>query len=289
MKVDILPGKHVLAVSGGVDSMVLLDVLRQKPDVELIVAHFNHGIRPDSQKDEKLVAGVAKKYDLPFEAGHGSLGTAVSEGEAREARYKFLESVAEKFSARGITTAHHQDDSIETAFINILRGTGRTGLSSISSSKIHRPMLRVPKKEILAYAKKNNIVWREDSTNSDTRYLRNYIRAHITSRLTSTKKAEIVDNLDKVAKLNKTIDDEIATLSHIHHTNRLDRRAYVMLPSQVGEELLMHFLRQNNLGHFDKKTIARLNTVIKTGQPGSEHDVINSHKLKLTVRSALLV
>ena len=269
--------------------MVLLNLLAKNTGIELIVAHFNHGIRPDSLEDEKLVAKAALKYNLPFEAGHGNLGPGVSEEQARTARYNFLESVVKEHKAKGIITAHHQDDLIETAFINILRGTGRTGLSSISSSKIHRPMLRVPKKEILAYAKKNNIVWREDSTNSDTKYLRNYIRRHITPGLTREKKAEIVNNLDKVAKINKIIDKEIATLSHLHQENHLDRRAYVMLPTQVGEELLVNWLRQNRLGDFDKNTIKRLGAAIKTGQPGSEHDVTGGRKLKLTGRLADLI
>jgi len=306
MEIGITQGKYVLAVSGGVDSMTLLDLLAkqaksQKPKakssdiqlsangLQLVVAHFNHGIRPDSAEDEKLVAETALKYKLPLEVGHGKLGAGASEETARAARYKFFESVAKKHKAKGVITAHHQDDLIETAFINILRGTGRAGLSSIRSSKIYRPLLHVPKKEILAYAKKNKIQWRDDSTNGDTRYLRNYIRIHIMPCLTNEKKAEIVNNLDKVAKVNKLIDEEIATLSHIYLENRLDRRAYTMLPTQVGEELLMNWLRRNGLGQFDRRTIKRLGVAIKTGQPGSEHDIISGRKLKLTGRSADLV
>lgn len=281
--------------------MVLLDLLTKQANslqlrakasmsaVELVVAHFNHGIRPDSAKDEKLVAKAAQEYNLPLEVGHGKLGAAASEEQARTARYIFLKSVAKKHKAKGIITAHHRDDLIETAFINILRGTGRAGLSAISSSKIYRPLLHVPKKEILAYAKSNKIQWHEDTTNTDTRYLRNYIRQHIMANLTAEKKLEIVNNLDKVAKINKIIDKEIATLSHLHQGNRLDRRAYVMLPNQVGEELLMNWLRQNKLRNFDKKTIKRLAAVIKTGQPGSQHNVIKGRKLKLTIRSADLI
>ena len=289
MEIDIPQGKYVLAVSGGVDSMVLLDLLAKKSVAELVVAHFNHGIRPDSAEDEKLVTEAAQGYNLPLEVGYGNLGPGASEEQARTARYNFLESVAKKHKANGVITAHHQDDLIETAFLNIIRGTGRTGLSSIRHSKVYRPLLDVPKKEILAYARSNKIQWHEDTTNIDTRYLRNYIRFHVMSRLTTAEKAEIVNNLDKVAKINKIIDNEIATLSRIHQDNRLDRRAYIMLPTRVAEELLMNFLRQNKLGHFDKKTIKRLDTAIKTGQPGSEHDITGGRKLKLTIASADLI
>lgn len=301
MRVIIAHGKYILAVSGGVDSMVLLDLLVKQANssqpraksstgyIELVVAHFNHGIRLDSAEDEKLVAAVAKKYKLPFEVGHGKLGSEASEEQARTARYNFLESVSKKHGAKGIITAHHQDDLIETALINMFRGTGRAGLSAIRNSKVYRPLLDISKSEILAYAKRNKIQWREDSTNSDTRYLRNYIRTKIMPGLSKDKKAEIVNNLDKVAKINKIIDKEIATLSHLHQENRLDRRTFAMLPTQVGEELLMNFLRQNRLGHFDKKTIKRLAMVIKTGQQGSVHEILDGRRLKLTARSADLI
>lgn len=282
-------GQYVLAVSGGVDSMTLLDLLSQKPAIELVVAHFNHGIRSDSNKDEELVAQVARKYNLPFEVGYGELGLGASEEQARTARYNFFETVAKKYRAKGVITAHHQDDLIETALINILRGTGRAGLSSIRHSRVYRPLLDIPKTEIVAYANGNKLKWREDTTNSDTKYLRNYIRLNIIPNLTPEKKAGIVNNLDKVAELNKMIDKEIATLSHMHLENRLDRRTYVMLPNQVGEELLMSWFRQNRLGNFDKKTIKRLASVIKTGKPGSTHDIMDGRKLKLTTRSAELI
>lgn len=307
MKIGIFtPGKYILAVSGGVDSVTLLHLLTQQMKntvsqfptlnaptqdrgLELVVAHFNHGIRSDSVEDEKLVTEAAHRYNLLIEIGYGKLGAKVSEEKARQARYEFLESVSKKHKAKGIIMAHHQDDLIETVFINILRGTGRTGLSSIRHSKIYRPLLSVSKKEILAYAKKNRIQWREDSTNNDTRYLRNYIRTHIMSRLTGGERAKIINELDKVAKANRIIDDEIATISHLYLNNRLDRRIYVMLPTQVGEELLMNWLRQNKLRNFDKKTIKRLAIAIKTGQPGSRHEIMKGRRLKLTVRWADLI
>ncbi len=110
------PGKYVLAVSGGVDSMTLLHLLSKKPVVELVVAHFDHGIRPDSTEDERLVAETAQEYNLPLEVGHGKLDAGASEKNAREARYQFLESVAKKHTAKGVITAHHQDDLIGTIF-----------------------------------------------------------------------------------------------------------------------------------------------------------------------------
>src|SRR5688572_27728765 len=133
MKINVAPGKYIVAVSGGVDSMVLLHLLSQHSQSELIVAHFDHGIRPDSAEDRKLVEKTAKKYGLEFVYREGELGPGASEAEAREARYGFLQIIKVKHNAKAIVTAHHQDDMLETAIINMLRGTGRKGLSSLVS------------------------------------------------------------------------------------------------------------------------------------------------------------
>src|SRR6478752_10282835 len=105
MKVVVEPGRYVLAVSGGVDSMTLLDILAKKPGVELIVAHFNHGIREDSGQDEELVGQAAATYGLVFEIGSAQLGKNASEAAARDARYGFLRQVQAKYKAKAIITA----------------------------------------------------------------------------------------------------------------------------------------------------------------------------------------
>src|SRR6185369_2891937 len=122
MQLKVRPGKYVVAVSGGVDSMVLLELLRQKPKLELIVAHFDHGIRPESGEDRKLVQRIAKHYELPFVYVEGHLGASASEALAREARYAFLRKVQAEQGAEAIITAHHQDDMLETAIMDLMRG-----------------------------------------------------------------------------------------------------------------------------------------------------------------------
>src|SRR5688572_19923887 len=185
MNLKISPGKYVVAVSGGVDSMVLLDLLRQKSKLELIVAHFDHGVREESARDRKLVQRIAKSYGLPFFYAEGNLGPKVGEALAREARYAFLRKIQEEQGAEAIITAHHQDDMLETAIMNLLRGTGRRGLSSLKSREgLVRPLLDWTKKDVREYAEEHDLVWAEDSTNDDDRYLRNYIRHNILSRFT---------------------------------------------------------------------------------------------------------
>ena len=105
--------KYIVAVSGGVDSMVLLDMMVRAGAGELVVAHFDHGIRPDSHHDAAFVKKIAEQYGLPFESRREVLGETASEALARERRYAFLRHVAKKHNAQ-IVTAHHLDDLVET-------------------------------------------------------------------------------------------------------------------------------------------------------------------------------
>lgn len=291
MKIFVPNGKYIVAVSGGIDSMALLDILSKQAGLELVVAHFNHGIRKDTDKDEKLVKQAAHRYDLPIEIGHGQLGPNTSEEKARDARYKFLRSVQKKLNADSLVTAHHEDDVIETAILNLIRGTGRRGLSSIKDNPdILRPLLTVSKKEILSYAKEHDIKWREDPSNSDESYLRNYIRHRLVPETSAEERKQFLKAINNTAAANKLIDQEIATLSqNIIKDNCIDRSNYIGLPIEVANEVMMRFLRSNGLGQFDKHGIGRLTVSVRTAKPGSNIDINSSASLNITKSEAQLV
>jgi tRNA(Ile)-lysidine synthase len=170
------PKKKILAVSGGVDSVVMLHTFRSDP--EAVVAHFDHGMRESSGEDARFVQELAARYELPCEVGHGKLGARASEAEARAARYEFLQQVAEVHDGV-IYTAHHADDMIETVVINLTRGTGWRGLAPFADDKIQRPMLQYGKRDILRYAAENGLRFRLDQSNSDDKYLRNRVRERL--------------------------------------------------------------------------------------------------------------
>jgi len=281
-------GRYVVAVSGGVDSMSLLDMLSKQSGLELIVAHFNHGIRQNAADDEKLVARTAKKLGLKFEVGHGGLGARASEEKARKARYDFLEKVRVNNKAKFIVTAHHQDDLIETAVINVLRGTGRLGLSAIKHNElIKRPLINTPKKQILAYAKANKIKWLEDSTNKDTRFLRNYIRAEVAPKLGEREREKLLKNIERVAKNKQELEYLVATMSqNILSNGQVDRSKFTALPLALANELVSYWLRSLSVRQFDRKTIQRLVTAIKTAHPNTETDVNNNLKLVILAENA---
>ena len=177
--------KIVVAVSGGVDSVVLLDFLvrffRNKNgqkwlEENIIVAHFEHGIRgKESQEDCEFVRRLAEKDRLKFKFEHGNLGENSSEEKARNARYIFLRKIAKRENAI-IFTAHHKNDLAETFALNLARGGGWRAVACFDSPDIERLFLRFSKLEILKMAKRQGLVWREDSTNFSQKYTRNRIR-----------------------------------------------------------------------------------------------------------------
>ncbi len=176
--------KILLTVSGGIDSVLMCELFHLA-ELKFGIAHCNFQLRGDeSDQDEVFVKTLAKKYKVEFHsikfdtssfAKKNKLSTQIA---ARQLRYKWFEEIKEEFKYKYIATAHHQDDSIETFFINIIRGTGISGLHGIlpKQGNIIRPMLFTTKEEIKAYAKKNKIKYREDSSNASDKYVRNKIR-----------------------------------------------------------------------------------------------------------------
>lgn len=275
MKIELEPGRYVVAVSGGVDSMALLYALQQRPDMELVVAHFDHGIRPDSPKDSQLVRKVATGYGLRFVVESGRLGSGASEAVARAARYEFLGRVKTTHGADAIVTAHHQDDVLETAIINLLRGTGRKGLSSLrSTDEIKRPLLDVSKQTIRGYAEHHSLKWREDSTNKDDSYLRNYVRLRILPRLSQAEKNSLLEILSHAAKTNEQLDIELLRLLPAG-AESLKRKEIIGLSHAAGRELVAAWLRSNGVRNFDRTTLERLVVAAKTSPAGKHLDVVN--------------
>ena len=287
MNITLEPGKYVVAVSGGVDSMSLLHLLANfylpPSDVQLVVAHFDHGIRRDSKQDRELVQKMAKKYGLPFEYAEGNLGSEANEAVARKARYDFLQKTRELHDAKAIVTAHHADDLLETAILNLLRGTGRKGLSSLSNRPgMVRPLLGVTKANILAYALEHGVEWHEDSTNLETRYARNYVRHYVLPRFTEEKKEELLKILHEASDINKNLDEElISTLDEQAATGELSRAYITQLPHAVSKEVVATWLRALGLREFDRKTLERLVVAAKTGRPGTVVNVYGAHQVRL--------
>ena len=176
--------KLLLAVSGGVDSVVLAHLLN-KLKYKFAIAHCNFSLRgSESDADENLVQEIAKKLGVEIfiksfdTAAHSQQEKISIQMAARDLRYAWFNQLVVKHNFHRIVTAHHHDDHVETILLNLMRGTGLAGLVGMpprNGSKV-RPLLSLAKDKILEYAQKNNLKWREDQTNTENKYHRNRIR-----------------------------------------------------------------------------------------------------------------
>lgn len=170
---------YLLAVSGGMDSMCLLNILH-KANLSFEVAHCNFGLRgKECEGDEELVSEYCRSQGVQFHVKHFDLkGESNIQMKARELRYTWFQEIMDQRGLSGIITAHHNDDDLETFFINLLRGTGLKGLSGMDFIKgdIIRPLLFANSADIEAYVEQNKIEYRTDSSNISDKYLRNRVR-----------------------------------------------------------------------------------------------------------------
>lgn len=258
--------KVVVAVSGGVDSVVLLHQLVKSGEHELTVAHFDHGMRSDSAADARFVERLADYYGLEFRAQREELSGA-SEELARSRRYGFLFAVAKEKRAR-LATAHHMDDVVETVALNIRRGTRWRGLAAMSDERIWRPLTKRTKSELIEYALGERLEWVEDETNMENGYSRNRIRKQLTS-LSSLEKRVIFELWQKQMGLRQEIEREMGR----NDFPVSDRYFLTMIDPLVAIELL-HW---NILGRAGvsllSSQVRRALMSIKTGRSGSSYEV----------------
>lgn len=183
----LLESKLLVAVSGGLDSMVLLDLLH-KLNFQITVAHCNFKLRgEESNEDENFVKLQAEKYQIPVFINQFDTETYAAmhkksiQVAARELRYQWFNELALQQGYDYILTAHHLDDQVETFLINFTRGTGLEGLTGINEVNgiVVRPLLPFSKEELTTFAIHNAIAWREDSSNASDKYVRNRLRHQV--------------------------------------------------------------------------------------------------------------
>lgn len=214
----------VVAVSGGMDSIVLLHMLVTRRDIvpfSIHVATFDHGLRPESGDDVQFVVEQSIQWNVPYTTG------AVNEAlmgnielSARQARYQFLARVAHEVGAGWVATAHHADDQAETILQHLIRGAGLRGLGGMQVASllpyddglnIFRPMLSMTRAQIEAYCHQHGLDYRHDMTNDDVTYTRNYIRHQVMPML-ETINPDVVGALNR---LGETVRQDYQFLSDV--------------------------------------------------------------------------
>ena len=212
LKLNNFKGKRLLlAHSGGVDSSVLAHIFLKK-QINFSVAHCNFKLRSDeSDGDLEFVKDWCnynniKFFSKVFDVKEYKIVNKKSIQEsARDLRYNWFNDLIKEFNFDILVTAHHLNDQLETFLINCIRGTGISGLLGIpQTEKIARPLQNISKKEILIYANKNKIRWREDNSNSKNEYLRNKIRNQVISTLEQIKPNTIENFQTTLNNLSKT-------------------------------------------------------------------------------------
>ncbi len=198
--------KILLMVSGGVDSMVLLDVASKvvKPS-NIAIFHLDHGLREDSYEDLKFVQDICSTKNLKFYSEqliHPDKKDLGGEAQWRLQRQKLSAKASQEFGAKVILTAHHATDLVETMIFRLTKGCGVSGLSPFDKNT--KPFWDISKSELIDYAEKNELEWREDSSNQNTDFQRNLIRQNILPQL-----RKITPNLEKVFVKESIIFEEI--------------------------------------------------------------------------------
>ena len=226
------PGARVVvALSGGIDSTACAHLLRRM-DVDLVAAHVNHGLRDASEADATFVREWCAAQDPPIplhvarrdprEAGRSL------QAVAREQRYAFFADVAQKAGADVVATGHHQDDQAETVLLNLIRGSGPEGLAGMAPSRplgentpvrLVRPLLKISRADIEAYAEAKGLPWREDRTNASTAYRRNAIRHDVLPQIHAIEDGAS-ENIARAAALMREYVDATVTPTLDAHVQR---------------------------------------------------------------------
>jgi len=282
--------RKILSVSGGVDSMVLFELFKND---NVVVAHFNHKLRPSADEDEKFVREICRKNNVRFEIGYLKVkpGEKISEERARIERYNFLNNLKNRLELESpepveIYTAHHLDDLTETVAINLLRGTSWRGLTPFSSN-VHRPFIQdwdilkpESKADILTFAARNHVHFRQDPTNFEPDFLRNRIREKL-SALEPGEKYELNQKIRYLYQRQLKIRQEIEGIlsefidEDFKKQGIIKREWFFDLDEKVALEFLRHLLSLKNISLTGPKLKDFL-IAIKTYSPEKKFNLPNN-------------
>jgi tRNA(Ile)-lysidine synthase len=255
----------LVAVSGGIDSVVLCEVLHRL-NYTFAIAHCNFGLRAeDAEADQVFVKKLAKKYDVPFFTDNFDTKAFAAQEKlsiqmaARNLRYAWFEKVRQQENYDHIATAHHSNDTTETVLLHITKGTGIAGLHGIppQNGYIIRPMLSVSKDDIYAFVTEHKLVWREDTSNETTKYQRNKIRHDVIPIL-----KEINPNLEE------TMQQTAERVSH----------AEAIVAAYITSVARLAVVQENEATFIDLKHLRNVN-----GLPVVLHELLRSFNFSYSV------
>jgi tRNA(Ile)-lysidine synthase len=273
----------LIGVSGGRDSVALLHAMAKAGYNQLIVCHLDHALRGGSAEEAYFVAELAGRYALGFESERVNVKELADEEglsietAAREARYEFFGRVARAYWCPRVILAHHADDQIETLLLNLLRGTGRTGLAgmrplSVQQRKgglieIHRPLLDVWRHEIDTYVVEHALEFREDPSNVDRLHARNRIRLDALPALQTALGRDVKATLHRAAEILGAEEDFLATHTPLPPAGPLEVESVKPLPVAIQRRLIHRWLQVNLVADLSFDDVERVRGLLVHVQP----------------------
>ncbi len=288
------PGELVVvAVSGGPDSVCLLHVLGElskELDIDMVVAHYNHGLREGEDESEtQLVKKMAESMGLPFvteRALHLEPGAPSLEEKARDARYIFLEKIRKNSGAQKIAVGHNLNDQAETVLMRLLRGSGQTGLGGIRpmrDNRIIRPLIEIKREDIMTYLNARGLPYALDRSNLDTAYYRNRIRLELLPLLLNYQ-PKLIDHLGHLSNIIREEDGYLDSkaAAWVKRESVKDPRgnlslqvpSLVKLHPSLRKRVIRILLKKigRTLFHISRNHIRAVSGIMKSGNP---HAMVN--------------
>jgi tRNA(Ile)-lysidine synthase len=284
------PGDSVLvAVSGGPDSVALAALLHQlapRLSITLGIAHLNHGLRPEADREARFVETLAQQLALPFHLESQDVadyrdkhGLSLEEA-ARDVRYAFYRKVARIGNYRKVALGHHRDDNAEMVLMNLLRGAGPLGLSGIPPVRenwIVRPLINLSRSHIRAYLEQRQLDYVNDPSNADLRFTRNRIRHLLLPQIKKAFNPNIVDTLHRTATISgdedawiESVVDPLFEAALVRRAERqlsLDVTAVARMPKAAARRILRRAIKLLR-GNLRRISLAHVDTLIQLTEAG---------------------
>ena len=264
------PGDRVVcAVSGGADSVALLFamyLLRQRLQINLCAAHFNHHLRgEESDRDEAFVRDLCQRYEIELHIGSGQIvpGKKGLEAAARDARYAFLKTLSGK-----IATAHTANDNAETMLMHMVRGTGLKGLGAIApvNDRLIRPMLSVTRQEVLDFLNEYHLSYVADSSNDSDEFLRNRLRHHVMPLL-EKENPKLAENLSAMALRLRQDEEAISQLAQTESLPGVN--ALQQMPAALRSRTIAAFLERCGVLEPEAEHVALVEKLVFSHKPSA--------------------
>lgn len=286
----------VVGVSGGIDSVVLFDLLRRAGFARLLVAHFHHGLRGrEADRDAVFVRKLAADAGATLVPGRGQARTRATKNKesleeaARQLRRRFFARAAKKHGAATVFLAHHANDAAETMLFHLARGTGRRGLGSLrteaplenSTATIVRPLLGFTREEITAYARARRLTWREDRSNRSRAFTRNRLRRDVLPALALAVGHDPVPAMARAADILASEEDWLENLVAAEaQSTQLDVRSLRQRPVAHQRRLLRAWLAARTKGGIDFETVEAARTVALAYDKPAKLNLPRAHHLR---------